>query len=58
MTAVVKKDAKNMAELREIGSNVKPDKEKPKLISNWITGISNTINHNRRDRRKNMLFAF
>ena len=58
MMATVKKDVRNMAELRLKGSNVKPDKEKSKLISNWMTGITNTINHDRRDRRKNTLFAF
>lgn len=58
MMAAVKKDARNMAELRLVGSNVKPDKEKSKLIPNWMNGIINTINHDRRDRKKNLLFAF
>lgn len=39
-----KKDERNMAELRLIGSNMKLDKEKSKVTSNWITGIANTIN--------------
>lgn len=55
--AAIKTDLRNKAELRLMESNVKFDKEKSKLISNWMTGITNTINHDRKDRKKNM-FAF
>lgn len=36
---VAKKDARNMVELRLIGFNMKLDKEKSKVTSNWITRI-------------------
>lgn len=53
-----KKDVRNMAELRLIGTNMKLDKEKSKVISNWITGIANTINQGRKGRRKNIFASF
>lgn len=53
-----KKDERNMVELRLISSNMKLDKEKSKVISNWTTGIANTINQDRKDRRKNIFASF
>lgn len=43
-----KKDERNMVELRLISSNMKLDKEKSKVISNWTNGIANTINQDKR----------